>query len=334
MTFGEYLRHERQRQGIRQADLAQALGVTRQTVMAWENDVHIPSLDIAVHLATRLRVPLERLAAPFLSNSQGHRLLWPYPHRPSPTLPVIWANAGATRVLVPVTLLATPRLPDAWYDVNTDTITPLPMARNPDQVILMAGCDPFMSWLQDAFHQLTHAYVLDIMAVSSTRALTWWQDEFIHIAGTHLFDAQSGQYNPPHLAGRRHQKIPYITWQEGLLYHPRRQLLHQVAIREPGSEAHALYQRQDQKPNAPTAMFLSHQALLDAVLSHPDWGGVGLGPLAALSGLEFTPWAEEHYELWVREEDGRQPWLDRLQRVIQSQELTRRLDSIPYLHRP
>ena len=47
--------------GYRQEDLARALGVTRQTIIAIENDKYDPSLVLAMKLARFLQATVEQL---------------------------------------------------------------------------------------------------------------------------------------------------------------------------------------------------------------------------------------------------------------------------------
>ena len=47
--------------GYRQEDLARALGVTRQTIIAIENDKYVPSLVLAMKLARFLQTTVEEL---------------------------------------------------------------------------------------------------------------------------------------------------------------------------------------------------------------------------------------------------------------------------------
>lgn len=46
---------------LRQEDLAKAVGVTRQTINAIENNKYDPSLELAMKLAKLLNIPLEKL---------------------------------------------------------------------------------------------------------------------------------------------------------------------------------------------------------------------------------------------------------------------------------
>ena len=56
----EALRRER---GIRQEDLAQALGVSRQTIISLEKGKYNPSLALALRLARYFAMPVEAIFA-------------------------------------------------------------------------------------------------------------------------------------------------------------------------------------------------------------------------------------------------------------------------------
>lgn len=51
----------RKQMGYRQQDLAQALGVSRQTIIAIENDKYNPTLELAMRLARLLHTTVEQL---------------------------------------------------------------------------------------------------------------------------------------------------------------------------------------------------------------------------------------------------------------------------------
>ena len=51
----------RRARGYRQEDLAAALGVSRQTIIAIENDKYDPSLELAMRLARHLHTTVEAL---------------------------------------------------------------------------------------------------------------------------------------------------------------------------------------------------------------------------------------------------------------------------------
>lgn len=49
----------RKAMGLRQEDIANVLGVTRQTINAIENDKYNPTLELAMKLARFLKTPVE-----------------------------------------------------------------------------------------------------------------------------------------------------------------------------------------------------------------------------------------------------------------------------------
>ena len=55
------IRQLRKAMGCRQQDLAQALGVSRQTIIAIENDKYDPTLALAMRLARHLGTTVEEL---------------------------------------------------------------------------------------------------------------------------------------------------------------------------------------------------------------------------------------------------------------------------------
>ena len=55
------LKEYRARFGLKQEDLARALGVSRQTVIAIENDKYNPTLELAMKIARLLKLPVEEI---------------------------------------------------------------------------------------------------------------------------------------------------------------------------------------------------------------------------------------------------------------------------------
>jgi len=58
------VREHRSRVGLTQADLATALGVSRQTVISIETGRYLPSLPLAFRIANLFEIPLEQLFEP------------------------------------------------------------------------------------------------------------------------------------------------------------------------------------------------------------------------------------------------------------------------------
>ena len=54
----------RKEAGLRQEDMANALGVSRQTIIAIENNKYNPTLELAMKIAKLLRRPVEEIFFP------------------------------------------------------------------------------------------------------------------------------------------------------------------------------------------------------------------------------------------------------------------------------
>ena len=56
-----HIREYRKQRGLRQEDLADSLGVSRQTIIAIENNKYNPTLELAMKLARYLNTTVEEL---------------------------------------------------------------------------------------------------------------------------------------------------------------------------------------------------------------------------------------------------------------------------------
>lgn len=67
------VRERREDAGLSQADLAEAVGVTRQTINSIERGRYDPSLELAFKLAAFFECPIEDLFEPAFDVSKFHR---------------------------------------------------------------------------------------------------------------------------------------------------------------------------------------------------------------------------------------------------------------------
>ena len=61
MQVKKNMKQLRKQAGLRQEDMAQQLGVTRQTIIAIENDKYNPTLELAMKIARLLGRPVEEI---------------------------------------------------------------------------------------------------------------------------------------------------------------------------------------------------------------------------------------------------------------------------------
>lgn len=61
MEFGENIKKARKTAGMSQTDLADQLGVKQKDVSRWENDVHMPNLEMLVKICRALDVSSDQI---------------------------------------------------------------------------------------------------------------------------------------------------------------------------------------------------------------------------------------------------------------------------------
>lgn len=151
------------------------------------------------------------------------------------------------------------------------------------------------------------------------------------LAGLHLLDIASGEYNRPFVArlapGGAIRLITLAEREQGLIVARSNPLgLHGVAdlarpalrlaARQPGSGTQLLLEhllaraglRAEQLP-APVRVLSTHLAVAAAVAAGAADVGLGLRTAARALDLGFVPLASERYDLAFRRADERQPWL-------------------------
>ena len=63
MYFGTYIKNQRIIKGKSQKDMANHLGIRRQSISRWENDLAFPSLEHLYELSEFLKVSMEDILA-------------------------------------------------------------------------------------------------------------------------------------------------------------------------------------------------------------------------------------------------------------------------------
>lgn len=333
-AFGAALTDSRRQRGWSQAALAQAVGVSRQTIIALEQGEQEPRLGLAVALAECLQVSLDVLVRTNDYDSPRRPDLWVEGEPPQYPTPVVWARVQARLVAARWSSLTTPTVADAWWDPHLGLLTHLPGARPPERVVFVAGCDPFLPWLKTQFESKLPGMSLEALPFSSKRALAVLREGAVHMAGSHWYDPLSGRYN--HVSSFFPfpiRQLPYLQWQEGVIQHPDTTIPQHWAIRELGSEAAALWQRC--RPSSvefdQVLTFSRHDEIVDYVADHPMTAGVTIGALGSMHGLVFTPWADEEYVWCIRATDETSEWFTMLAAMRQAPALRKLFELMPHM---
>lgn len=323
------LRSARLVAGLSQAELAARAGVTRQAVSAVEGGRAVPTTAVALRLARALGRRVEEL----------FRLVDALPTVEAELLAGELPPDGPTRLQVAEVGGRVLAFPVRGRDGVALTLAPanglLRRAAPPGQrvraelfgdperlvkTLVLVGCDPAAGLLADHLRQRYPAFDLITRGGGSLRALQTLERGEAHLAGCHLQDEATGEYNLPlarRLFGERVELVTFAVWQAGLIVaagNPRgirgvadlaRPDL-RLVNREPGTGARALLDTELRRVGLPTervaghrATVGSHLAVAEAVAAGLAEAGVGVQAAAQALGLGFVPLAEQRYDLVI-----------------------------------
>ena len=216
--------------GVAAAELAREVGVSRQTIYAIEAGTYVPNTEVSLKLARALEVGIEELfsLAPEDEDNDpqplGSEILSADPLQAGQAVQV--CRIGKHLVSVPVHAFPY-LLPEAngvvargaqrhgRGRVNVFSEENLDAKR-----ILLAGCDPAIGLLARMAERSAGVEIVPA-AASSRLALQWLKAGKVHIAGMHLQDAKTGEFNVPIVRRECPDEdftiVTFAQWQEGLV---------------------------------------------------------------------------------------------------------------------
>jgi putative molybdopterin biosynthesis protein len=347
----------RQTAGLSQADLARLADTTRQTIGALEAGRYAPSLAIALRLARALDCRVDDLFwldRPWPSVS-AELLAPPAPPTDVP-LRVQVARVGDRTIARPLDPygvadgLATPGAADVRNHI------PVKLLADPDLLdrsVVLLGCDPALATLGAhlARRHSRHGLRLLVGHSGSLAALSALARGEAHIAGMHVLDDASGEYNLPFVrrqfAGRRVLVVTAAHWVQGLIVAPgnplgiagaddlaRPDLT--IVNRESGSGSRALLDHALRAAAiAPQAVrgyartVASHRAVAEIVAAGLADAGPGIQAAAVALGLGFLPLAHERVDLVIPAEHRDTPPVQALLDTLTSPAFRAELAALP-----
>jgi putative molybdopterin biosynthesis protein len=326
----------RKQRGMSAASLAEAAGISRQSIYAIEDGSFIPNTAVALRLARILGVTVERLFS--LEDSPPEDTAASEVHfirgRDSAIRPgemvrlcrvdgkLIAAPAAGSREFLPAVdcVVQSARGNRAIVSADAEQL-------KLDRRVLIAGCDPALSLLADMLSPSVCEPVF--VSASSKLALNWLKQGVVHIAGCHLRDRVTGDYNVP-LIRKLFPKggvrvLTFAHWQEGLLTNPgNAKRIRTVADlgrrgvrfinREQGSGSRQLLDEELAKAGLDAGKVTGYQRIATGHLEAASGVANGtadccLASLAAARslGLDMTPLSTERFDLVMRTESLQLP---------------------------
>ena len=220
--------------------------------------------------------------------------------------------------------------------------------------LLVAGCDPGIALLT---HHLSRTAGIELVVASSSsrQSLDWLKDGFVHIAGSHLRDASTGDYN---LAAVRKlfprggvKVVTFAIWEQGLVFaagNPKgiasvtdlgRPASGHSAVRivnrETGAGSRDLLDHELRRAGVPAKDVIGYERIAYGHL--PAALAVSLGEAdcciatrsaAQAFGLGFLPLATERYDLVIRQPFVKLPAVEALLDSLNRSAIRRRLEML------
>jgi len=346
----------RKSRGIGASDLARRVNVSRQTIYAIEAGTYVPNTEVALNLARELEVTIDEL---FLLQERSQKSPESLAtevlsaESPSKGQPVRICQIGSRWVSVPVS--ASP-----YYMPEADGIIKRTGRTNgrADLVVfakdeaaqkrlVLAGCDPATGLLARMVEKISGVEIVSA-AASSKLALTWLSEGKVHIAGSHLEDPKTGEFNLPFIRKQFPDEdfsvITFARWEEGLVIasgNPKgvrkiedlaRKKVRFVN-REPGSGSRGLLDKLLQESGMEAKnvqgydrIAYGHLAAAYCVVSREADVCLATRSAAQTFGLHFIPLHSERYDLVMRKRTADLPAVKAFLDVLQRATLRRKLE--------
>ncbi|MEH2253240.1 substrate-binding domain-containing protein [Nostoc sp.] len=335
----------RTRLGMSQQDLANIASVTRQTISGVESGQYAPSVAITLRLAKALGCQVEDLFWLERDLPEIEAVL----AKPVPDgqpLRVSLARVGGQWIaypligkdafrqdLIPADGEAVAGVPGRYLEsdnksrIGTDKVQVRLLDDNLDTLhntIVIAGCAPVISLWARATERWHPQLRVQFNFANSMAALHSLCRGEAHIAGMHLYDPETGEYNTPFvrnvLAGREAVLITLGVWEEGLLVksgNPRGirtvsdlvQGKATIVNREIGSGSRMLLEQTLQEQQIPfhtvqgfDHIVKNHQDVAQAVGLGVADAGISTASIATAFGLGFIPLHQSRYDLVILKE--------------------------------
>jgi molybdate-binding protein/DNA-binding XRE family transcriptional regulator len=319
-SIGARLAAARKLRAIGQSQLARDAGISRQALSALEAGTYQPGVATALRLARALGCSVEELFEDPEPQSLEARVT--APHRAG-RAPVALARVAGRLVAAPLPAAALCLTPGSGIaDLKSSGEAHVEAFRSSTQIdstLLIAGCDPGVSMLRDFLARNSPPIEVVAIRCSSGSALELVAAKKAHVAGIHLRDRKTGEYNlqaaRAAMGRERFSLINFARWELGMACRHRsgiRKLQDvvdgrtQFINREPGSGARQAIEDALREGGISTTRLAGYRTIANGhlevasaiAIGHAD-AGLTIRIAAEAYELDFYRWSEERYDLVV-----------------------------------
>lgn len=327
------LKSLRTAKGLSQGDLARMAGLTRQAVYAIETSRYLPTTPVALRLAKALECRVEDVFS-LISNGEviDGELIGPVPAAGRVRVKV--AKIGNRTVVRPISELGdvlsltipadglllggAERSRRAPQKVKVELLRD---RRFIEDEIVVAGCDPAIFLVGEYVRRRHEKASVVGWTMGSAAALEAVTHREVHVAGLHIQDTLSGEWNLPylrkHVASGEFTVVTFARWEAGLMVQRRNpKRVREVADlarkditivnRESGSGARELLDRRmggvgltARNIKGYDHLAASHIDIARRIAGGGADAGIGLQSVARLFNLDFVPLQDERYDLVI-----------------------------------
>ena len=347
----------RHRRGIGTAELARRVGVSRATIYAIEAGTYVPNTEVTLNLAQELEVTVEELFSIARESRQPAPSVLTEVLSADPTegQPVRIGRIGTKWVSAPVgaTPYFLPECDGLISGIGRAAGKANVVAFNSEETfekrLILAGCDPATNMLARMVEKIGGVEVV-LAAASSKLALQWLKEGKIHIAGSHIEDPATGEFNLPFikrdLSADEFTVVTFAQWEEGFVTaagNPKRILnvgdLARKNVtftnRQVGSGSRMLLDKLLKESGVPEGrvkgydrIAQGHLAAAYTVALREADCCLSTSSAAQAFGMSFVPLHGERYDFVMRKEILNLPAAKAFMDVLQRNSLRRMLESV------
>ena len=328
------LRLFRERAGLRQEELATRAGISRQALSALEGGRAAPSTTVALRLARALGRRVEEL---FRLDERPEAIRARLAGAAAEGGRVALAAVGEGWVAHPLAAEPADGAATAADGIvvggsgDIALVEPLRSLESLRANLLVAGCAPALGVLGGRVADGAGEVRVRWIHASSGRALELLEQGLVHVAGAHLRDEATGEFNVPFVrrlrAPRALRVVTLARWEQGIvarpaargairsaadLFRPGVRVVH----REPGAGARALLDAlclaRGRRRLTPGPTAGSHAEVARLVAQGAADAGIAIASAARVHGLAFHPLAAERFDLVFASELEADPRIGRV----------------------